>query len=285
MKAVETRFTQYIQNNVNKFNAKYMRKNALQFPSGQTDILKVSCDEYLDTHNKSFYYVHCLEILRVLPKFDVTSDLYLDSNNRPKKGSNDDDDDDDDDEVQVLEYNNITGGMGAGLPRPKGSKQAKLENKEEKAQASMVSKAMGKMDHMNNTISQLSAAVVRKMASDNRKTAYDQHHKELDRLTKNIELCNSCPQFSDRVPALMEQLMEMTARGPIYEQEAAVEDSKEEDKKEEGSKEDDTGKEAEDEDESASYYDTEAISKAGFPDSDDEEERGSSDQASAAVAV
>jgi hypothetical protein len=89
-------------------------------PSGTTEEewYKIAADNYRDAEGRAFVFIHCVEVLHQLPKFnpmiddaDRSSDVVAEDSDADKK--------------PAASVNKIGAPMGASLKRPPGSKKAK----------------------------------------------------------------------------------------------------------------------------------------------------------------
>jgi hypothetical protein len=154
--ALQTRFLKKIQPEMNHYNPFYKRIAECP-PSGtpNEDWPRLAAIEFLNAQNKKFKFLHCVEILHQIPKFN------------PMK----DDDDDDDDEIDLTQepsdddgdgkprarpsINKIGKQMGSGIDRSIVRKQAKRMVEEKASVASLESaevRALRKMSEAHNRV-------------------------------------------------------------------------------------------------------------------------------------
>jgi hypothetical protein len=119
--SLKNRFQRQIQKKMNVYNRYYKQVKECP-PSGTTEEewYKIAADNYRDAEGHSFAFLHCVEILQQLPKFnpmiddaDRSSDVVAEDSDADKK--------------PAASVNKIGAPMGAALKRPPGSKKAKKE--------------------------------------------------------------------------------------------------------------------------------------------------------------
>jgi hypothetical protein len=119
--SLKNRFQRQIQKKMNVYNRYYKQVKECP-PSGTTEEewYKIAADNYRDAEGHSFAFLHCVEILHQLPKFnpmiddaDRSSDVVAEDSDADKK--------------PAASVNKIGAPMGASLKRLQGSKKAKKE--------------------------------------------------------------------------------------------------------------------------------------------------------------
>jgi hypothetical protein len=106
---------------MNVYNRYY--KQVKECPSSGTteeEWYKIAADNYRDAEGHAFVFIHCVEVLHQLPKFNPMID---DANRSSDVVA----EDSDVDKKPAASVNKIGAPMGASLKRPPGSKKAKKE--------------------------------------------------------------------------------------------------------------------------------------------------------------
>jgi hypothetical protein len=120
--SLKNRFQCQIQKKMNVYNRYYKQVKECP-PSGTTEEewYKIAADNYRDAEGHSSPFLHCVEVLHQLPKFNPmiddanrSSDVVAEESDADKK-------------PPAASVNKIGAPMGASLKRPPGSKKAKKE--------------------------------------------------------------------------------------------------------------------------------------------------------------
>jgi hypothetical protein len=136
--SMQNRFKKLIAKNVLLFNPYYSKVKKAK-PSGmqEDDIRAEAAEQYLDFYNEQFKFMHCLDELWKLPKFDPMQEVI-------EIGSDDEDDAGAAKSTTTTiksegGINNTLSVMGGSMARPMGTKAAKQQLKEERSLATIES--------------------------------------------------------------------------------------------------------------------------------------------------
>jgi hypothetical protein len=133
--SLQNRFKKLIAKNVLLFNPFYSQVKKAK-PSGmqEDDIRAEAADQYLDFYNEQFKFMHCLDELWKIPKFDPMQEVI-------EIGSDDEDDAAAKSTTTTIKSeggtNNTLSVMGGNMARPMGTKAAKQLLKDERTTASI----------------------------------------------------------------------------------------------------------------------------------------------------
>jgi hypothetical protein len=133
--SIQNRFKKLIAKNVLLFNPFYSQVKKAK-PSGmqEDDIRAEAADQYLDFYNEQFKFMHCLDELWKIPKFDPMQEVI-------EIGSDDEDDAAAKSTTTTIKSeggtNNTLSVMGGNMARPMGTKAAKQLLKDERTTASI----------------------------------------------------------------------------------------------------------------------------------------------------
>ena len=215
---IKGRFTKEIQPKVNRFNMRYLKPALDRDPSGQTELVKVACDDWRKAEGKTFHLVHCLEPLKYLPKFNITSTSFQ---LKRKKWL---EEDTGNDESGIIDISSGTG----NVPRPIGQKAAKLESKLQQAHRHAIAAGDGSIDRLGSLMGKLDQSITvrnlveqTKLTLQHRESAERNHKDKIAELRASVSMYKDLPGYDHKIPALVQQIEEMMERGPDYEGELA----------------------------------------------------------------
>jgi hypothetical protein len=198
------RFQHKIQKKMNVFN-KYFRQVNIEKPSGvpYEEYIEHACTKYQEDLDEPFPFKDCVPILHQMPKFDpmieveeiVIEDNEDDPSSTMSTASGD---------RKPAAVNRVGAPMGAGKPRPIGSKAAKRVAKEEQSISSVETSKVEALRSLAGTSLEIVTAIKRHNDLQEAKERKEELKNRKDELFKMFELYKSIGQMQMAGQCLLE---------------------------------------------------------------------------------
>jgi hypothetical protein len=162
--SIMNRFQRHIQKAVNKYNHFYKQVKDTK-PSGHSeeDIRKLAADEYRTANSQVFKWLHCIETLHQLAKFDPMTNDNDDAANGEEGEPN---------------YNRVGAVMGDTLERPSGQKAAKRQKVEEATLVSIQTERLETQRALSGATQDLASSIKMKVMNDKTRHKRDEWFRQ-----------------------------------------------------------------------------------------------------------